>query len=311
MSLKPKDVHEQTFRVSFRGFDPVEVDAFLKRVADEIERLTEEKNNLELDLDVERASRKSLEETLEATSHIQRSVLEKSREEARLIVERANFEAERLRERSLNELAEINRQTVAAKERRAFALSELSALAHGVADWAERFGREFGVEGQAAFDARMTAFGAAPAPAAQPPAAKPAEEPWEELALETTGYQATEAETAASATSMAAASQNAFVFDGRERGEKGASEPEGFVLNDDRSSMLMDIMDKPETYTPPDMRGPDPKKKVKAWESSPIERPEAKPARGPAAYAAVAAAGAKDEDEEAIEIIEDFTGEES
>ena len=53
MRITPLDVHEQTFRIAFRGFDPAEVDAFLQRVADELERLTEERDQLQVKLDKE------------------------------------------------------------------------------------------------------------------------------------------------------------------------------------------------------------------------------------------------------------------
>lgn len=290
MSLGPKDVNSQTFRVTFRGFDPVEVDAFLKRVADELERLADEKSNLEIELDVERASRKSLEETLEATSHIQAVVIEKAREEARLIIERAKLEGEKMLERARDEYNDVRRQVAVARERRASALAELGALAHGVNDWIARFEREFDQGGaQTAFSRRLDRV-----------AARPGEE---DLDFEDA---------------------------------PGVAAEGGFVLTDQRADMIMDIHQKPDTYVPPAKRGEagDP-----AWTTSPIERvgemkvaadgrgeivipaegqpelaldleiPKRKAAGSAAPFVATAVATGEGSDE--IEVIDDFTGEES
>lgn len=290
MALGPKEVQTQTFRVTFRGFDPVEVDAFLKRVSDELERLADEKSNLEIELDVERASRKSLEETLEATSHIQAVVIEKARDEARLIIERAKLEGEKMLERARDEYAEVRRQVTVARERRAGALAELGALAHGINDWVERFEREFDQGGaQAAFSRRLDRVSARAGDAID-----------------------------------------------SENSPAPAVEGEGFVLTDQRADMIMDIHQKPDTYTPPAKRGVEAEP---AWVTSPIERvgemkiaddgkgeiiipgsdqpelaldleiPAKRKTAAPFEATAVAKNDEKGSDE--IEVIDDFTGEES
>lgn len=144
MRLKPSDVNQQTFRVSFRGFDPVEVDGFLRRVSDEIERLTEEKANLEAELEMERVSRKSLEETLESTTTLQAAFLEKAKEDSRLIKEQAKLEAARTLAAAREEMEALRRDLAGLREKRSSALSELSAFAHGLSDWSARFERERG-----------------------------------------------------------------------------------------------------------------------------------------------------------------------
>lgn len=333
MALRPKDVNDQTFRVTFRGFDPVEVDAFLKRVADELERLADERSNLELELDVERASRKSLEETLEATSHIHTIVLEKAKEEARLIVERARLEADKAKERARDELAEIHRQVAVARDRRANSLAQLGALAHGLNDWIARFEREFDAgSGQTAFTRRLDRL-----------STEAAESESEELQKAQAPVTASSRMTDPVLFALEAAADD--------------SNRSSFVLTDQRSDMLMDIIHEPDAYTPPNRRGAD--APTSAWVTSNIERvgevkvaddgggeilipspdapiegdlpipsrrptlaaeqeetfalaPNGKKAATDAYTPTPAAEGEKGgEGEEHIEIIEDFTGEES
>lgn len=142
MRLRAADLHNQSFKVSFRGFDPVEVDGFLKRVADELERLADEKSNLELELDVERAGRKSLEEALESTGQLQAAIVEKAKEEAKLITGKAKLEADRAAFLGREEVARLKREVSMLEERRIALLSEASALAHGLADWVKRHTKE-------------------------------------------------------------------------------------------------------------------------------------------------------------------------
>ncbi|MFQ5630060.1 MAG: DivIVA domain-containing protein, partial [bacterium] len=44
MKLTPLDIKKQEFKKNLRGYDPIEVDAFLEMVANEFESLLREKN---------------------------------------------------------------------------------------------------------------------------------------------------------------------------------------------------------------------------------------------------------------------------
>jgi len=46
VKLTPLDIKKQEFKRSLRGYDPVEVDAFLDMVADEFEAVIREKNHM-------------------------------------------------------------------------------------------------------------------------------------------------------------------------------------------------------------------------------------------------------------------------
>src|SRR5512138_1197260 len=96
MALTPKDIHDQTFRVTLRGFNPEEVDKFLQQVAEEMEILLNEKAAVELELAEERARREDIEKSLGAASQVHEAVMVKAREEGRTMVFSAQRNAEEI-----------------------------------------------------------------------------------------------------------------------------------------------------------------------------------------------------------------------
>lgn len=137
MRITPLDVHEQTFRMTFRGFDPVEVDAFLQRVADELERLTEERDSLRAELVQERDTRKNLDEALAASRTLQEGLLEHARGESELVIHQAQLRADRILAEANEDLVRLTRELKELRQRRSLWLSELEALTHTLNDWIE------------------------------------------------------------------------------------------------------------------------------------------------------------------------------
>lgn len=137
MRLRPSDIQQQTFRTAFRGFDPVEVDGFLNRVADELERLIEERTALEGELSHEKAIRSQVEEAMAAARHLQESILEKAKEDARVTMNQAKLLADRLVAEAGEEIAALRKEARLLQERRAEALADLAGMAQRLAHWAE------------------------------------------------------------------------------------------------------------------------------------------------------------------------------
>ncbi len=135
MRITPLDVHEQTFRVTFRGFDPAEVDAFLQRLADELERLVEERDELQAKLTKESETRVQLEETLSSARILQQGLLEHAKQEAELLVSQARLKADRILARANEELVTLRRESQVLNEKRGLWLGELAALAGTLQDW--------------------------------------------------------------------------------------------------------------------------------------------------------------------------------
>lgn len=124
--LTPHDVRAQKFGRVFRGLDPMEVDDFLRRAADEFERALREQAQLEervkglgeqlgMYRERERAMNEALvaaqqlrEESRTAAERARDQVLREAQQEADRVVERAAAEAAAMRDR----MAAVERQFV-------------------------------------------------------------------------------------------------------------------------------------------------------------------------------------------------------
>ncbi len=136
MRLTAAAVMEQTFSITFRGFDPAEVDAFLQRVADELSRLAEERDRLASELDEERRHRRTLEQALAAARTLQEGMMEKARQEADILVEQARLRADRILAEANEELLGVRRELARIRERRALWLADAEALGQSLVSWA-------------------------------------------------------------------------------------------------------------------------------------------------------------------------------
>ncbi len=135
MRLTPADVMEQTFRTTFRGVDPVEVDAFLQRIADELEHLREERDRLALELEEEKKARRTLEEALAAARTLQEGILTKARQEAELVEAQARQRADRILAEANEELLRVRREIETLRQRWTLWLAEAEGLAHTLLAW--------------------------------------------------------------------------------------------------------------------------------------------------------------------------------
>ncbi|TLN15396.1 DivIVA domain-containing protein, partial [bacterium] len=138
MRIRASNIHEQTFSVSFRGFDPKEVDEFLDKVAQEIERLVDEKAALEASLAKEKDDRLKLEEALASSRDLQKTIIDHARREAHLIEERANHEAQRMIGDARNLVDGYLRDIEVLREKRITFLAEMAAMSEGMREWVER-----------------------------------------------------------------------------------------------------------------------------------------------------------------------------
>ena len=103
MNVSPLDLRQQRFRKSFRGFDPVEVTAFLAAVADDYEQALRETDRLRQDLmrmetvlNQHREHERNLQATLLTAQKLSDEIKGNSEAEGRRIVTAADAEAKRL-----------------------------------------------------------------------------------------------------------------------------------------------------------------------------------------------------------------------
>ena len=144
MNLTPLDVRRKQFDKGFRGYDPTEVDLFLKQAADALEvanegarraeeRVREVENKLVHYEKVELALQEALESARETARRSEASAEERARlivQEAELRAQQIVQDAERERHGLRQDVVRLNsRQTEVAARLRGFLLSELEVLA--------------------------------------------------------------------------------------------------------------------------------------------------------------------------------------
>lgn len=117
MNVSPLDLRQQRFRRAFRGFDPVEVTAFLVAVADDYEqalretdRLRQELMRLEVVLAENRGQEKNLQSTLITAQKLSDDIKANAEQEAKRIVREAEGRSDLLLDKTQARLEDIQRE---------------------------------------------------------------------------------------------------------------------------------------------------------------------------------------------------------
>jgi DivIVA domain-containing protein len=112
--LTPLDARKTEFRKTVRGFDPLAVEDFRSRVADELERLVREKLQLaerlrvlEEQLVKYREREAAMNDALIAAQQLRAETREQAEREAQMIVREAEADAERRLERARREVERL------------------------------------------------------------------------------------------------------------------------------------------------------------------------------------------------------------
>ena len=124
MRITPIEIQQHKFKSRLLGYDTAAVDHFLEMLADELERLHKQNNELKeslartrTSLDQMREREKALQETLITAQKVTDELKENARKEAELVVADAHLEGERVvrdanerRIQLISEIQEIKRQ---------------------------------------------------------------------------------------------------------------------------------------------------------------------------------------------------------
>jgi cell division initiation protein len=117
MNVSPLDLRQQRFRKAFRGFDPIEVTAFLVAVADDYEqalretdRLRQELTRMEAVLNENREHEKNLQSTLMTAQKLSDDIKANAEREAKRIVREAEGHSDLLLEKTQARLEDIQRE---------------------------------------------------------------------------------------------------------------------------------------------------------------------------------------------------------
>lgn len=126
MRITPIEIQQHQFKTRMFGYDTSAVDPFLEMLADELERLHKQNNELKESLARTRNSleqmrerEKALQETLMAAQRVTEELKVNARKEAEIVVAEAHLEGERVlrdaseqRAKLLGEIQEIRRQKI-------------------------------------------------------------------------------------------------------------------------------------------------------------------------------------------------------
>lgn len=115
--LTAMDIEKQSFTRKMRGFDPDEVQLFLRAVAGEIERLnlenqtlSEESGAMKQRLEDFRERERTLQETLVTAQKMSADLKERAKAESDLLVKEARFKAERVLEQAQDQLKALENE---------------------------------------------------------------------------------------------------------------------------------------------------------------------------------------------------------
>jgi cell division initiation protein len=117
MNVSPLDLRQQRFRKSFRGFNPVEVGAFLAAVAEDYEQALRETDRLRQDLmrteavlNEHREHEKNLQNTMTTAQKLSDDIKANAELEAKRIIREAEGRSDLLLEKTQARLEDIQRE---------------------------------------------------------------------------------------------------------------------------------------------------------------------------------------------------------
>ena len=138
MKITPLDVDQQQFARVFRGCDPGEVHNFLDLVSREMEELVRENNQLKESLRRQEESLQdfklqetSLREALVSAGRLTDEIRERARKEAELVRAEAELQAEKILQRSHDEVVKLSDECRALRQQKARLMAELRAVLDG------------------------------------------------------------------------------------------------------------------------------------------------------------------------------------
>jgi cell division initiation protein len=135
MKVTPLDIQQQQFKTRFRGFDIREVDAFLEQMAETVESLHKENQNLGDEvrrLEMEIQGYRKREETFKRALLNSQKVLDQMKDNARrsaeLIIAEAEVKAEKILNKAHNRLAQLHEDITELKRQRTQIEVQISSI---------------------------------------------------------------------------------------------------------------------------------------------------------------------------------------
>lgn len=144
MKISPLNIKRQEFSKTIRGYDTVEVEAFLSKLADEFETLQRENDTLtkELENAKEKLSEykrieKNLQDTLLKAQESSSKSIESTKRQSSLMVKEAEVKASQILEKAREDANEIRTAVIHLRDERDLIVSKLKSIIHSQAQLVE------------------------------------------------------------------------------------------------------------------------------------------------------------------------------
>ncbi len=135
MKVTPLDIQQQQFKTRFRGFDIREVDAFLEQMAETVESLHRENQDLgdevrrlELEIQGYRKREETFKRALLNSQKVLDQMKDNARRSAELIIAEAEVKAEKILNKAHNRLAQLHEDITELKRQRTQIEVQISSI---------------------------------------------------------------------------------------------------------------------------------------------------------------------------------------
>jgi cell division initiation protein len=135
MKLSPQDIKRQQFRKSLRGFDTEEVDAFLEKLADDIDALLKENDTLKNEflaasekLNEYKKHERNIQDTITKAQETSSRTIESAKKQANLMIKETELKAQQIIEKAKENADELRNAIIQLREEKMTIISKLKAV---------------------------------------------------------------------------------------------------------------------------------------------------------------------------------------
>ena len=141
MRLSPQDIKRQEFKKSVRGFDKEEVQAFLEKLADDIDELQKESDELKKELENANENlseykklEKEIQDTLANAQETTSRSIDSAKKQANLTIQEAEFKSQQIIEKAKEDANELRNALIQLREEKFTIISKLKAVINSQAN---------------------------------------------------------------------------------------------------------------------------------------------------------------------------------
>ncbi len=145
MAITPLDIRKKTFTANRHGLSKTEVEGFIEEVATEVEnlrkeraQLTEKVQEFTKRIEAYEKTEQLLKDTLVTAQKATGQLREDAKKEAGLVIEKAKFEAERIKRDAESQIRNVGDEVRTLEAKRSILSDEIAAVARTYLAMAER-----------------------------------------------------------------------------------------------------------------------------------------------------------------------------